>query len=419
MSQDVDVLIIGSGIGGLTLALSLHQAGISCRIYEAVAELKPLGVGINVLPHAARELAELGLLPELDKVGVRTAESAFFTEHGQFVYSEPSGTAAGYDWPQYSIHRGDLQTVLLNAVLERLGADSVVCGYKCTGVTQDGERATAHFVSPEGDALPSVSAKVVVGSDGVHSALRKQLYPNEGAPRYSGVNMWRGTAKLKPFLSGASMTRIGWLEIGKMVIYPIRNDIDEDGNQLINWVAEINDETPAIRDWSRPGRLEDFLPAFENWKFDWLDVPAMIKSSDSILEYPMVDQDPLPTWTEGRMTLLGDAAHPMVPRGSNGAGQSIIDARYLAGRLKELGVGPEALKAYDDVRVKQTTQVVLTNRVNPPDTVLRVVFDRTGGKRVENLDEVVTQEELQEITSNYKKIAGYAPEELRARPSFL
>lgn len=419
MQEQADVIIIGAGIGGLTLALSLHQAGISCRVYEAVAELKPLGVGINVLPHAARELAELGLLPALDKVGVRTKESAFFTEHGQFVFREPAGMDAGYAWPQYSIHRGDLQNVLLDAVIERLGADAVVCGHRCTGVTQEADSATAQFVSLSGEVLASVTGKVVVGCDGVHSALRKQLYPEEGAPRYSGVNMWRGTARLKPFLSGASMTRVGWLEIGKMVIYPIRNNVDEQGNQLINWVAEINDETPAIRDWSRPGRLEDFLPAFENWKFDWLDVPAMVRASDSVLEYPMVDQDPLPTWTDRRLTLLGDAAHPMVPRGSNGAGQSIIDARFLAGELKKKGVGPDALAAYDEVRVKQTTQVVLTNRKNPPDTILKEVFDRTGGKPVDDINAVIRQDELQAISDNYKSIAGYAPEALKNRASFL
>ncbi|GAA0513645.1 flavin-dependent oxidoreductase [Pigmentiphaga sp. NML030171] len=419
MSSKEDVVIIGAGIGGLTLALSLHQAGIACRIYEAVPELRPLGVGINVLPHAARELAELGLLPELDKVGVRTRESIFFNEHGQFVFREAAGLAAGFDWPQYSIHRGDLQTVLFDAVKQRLGPDAVVCGQRCTGATQDGESITAHFVSPDGERLPDVRARLLVACDGVHSALRKQLYPQEGAPRYSGVNMWRGTAVWKPFLSEASMVRAGWLDVGKMVIYPIRNDVDGKGSQLINWVAEITDPNPAIRDWSRPGRLEDFLPAFEDWHFDWLDVPALIRSSDSILEYPMVDQDPLPTWTQGRLTLLGDAAHPMVPRGSNGAGQAIIDARYLAGQLKRRGLTEEALQDYDKVRVAATTQVVLTNRTNPPDAILREVYERTGGKRFEQLEPIVSQAELQAISDNYKKVAGYSPAALKARPSFL
>ena len=241
-----EVIILGAGIGGLTLALSLHQAGIACRVYEAVPELKPLGVGINLLPHAVRELSELGLLDALDKVGVRTQEAVFFTEHGQLVFREAAGQHAGYDWPQFSIHRGDLQTVLYEETLRRLGPDSVVCGRRCTGVEQDGEGVTVHFAD-----APSVRGAVAVGCDGIHSALRRQLYPDEGAPRYSGVNMWRGTTRWKPFLSGGSMVRAGWLSVGKMVIYPIRNDIDDEGNQLVNWVAEIHAPQPALRDWSR------------------------------------------------------------------------------------------------------------------------------------------------------------------------
>ncbi|MGJ7605889.1 flavin-dependent oxidoreductase [Variovorax sp. LT1R20] len=412
--NDKQVIILGAGIGGLTLALSLHQAGIPCRVYEAVPELKPLGVGVNLLPHAVRELTELGLLPQLDKVGVRTKESIFFTEHGQLIFQEAAGEHAGYDWPQFSIHRGDLQTVLLEETLKRLGADSVVCNHRCTGVTQHAGGVTVHFAD-----APAVHGAVAIGCDGIHSALRKQLYPNEGAPRYSGVNMWRGTARWKPFLSGASMVRAGWLAVGKMVIYPIRNDIDAEGHQLVNWVAEIHAPQPAMRDWSRAGRLEDFLPAFADWHFDWLDVPALIRASDTILEYPMVDQDPLPRWTHGRLTLLGDAAHPMVPRGSNGAGQAIIDARFLAGALKDLGVGTAALEDYDRVRVKATTNVVLTNRSNPPDAILREVFERSGGQRFGQIEDVVSQAELQAISDNYKRVAGYDPVALKARASYL
>ncbi|KIQ29192.1 monooxygenase [Variovorax paradoxus] len=412
--NDKQVIILGAGIGGLTLALSLHQAGIPCRVYEAVPELKPLGVGVNLLPHAVRELTELGLLPQLDKVGVRTKESIFFTEHGQLIFQEAAGEHAGYDWPQFSIHRGDLQTVLLDETLKRLGADSVVCNHRCTGVTQDAGGVTVHFAD-----APAVRGAVAIGCDGIHSALRKQLYPNEGAPRYSGVNMWRGTARWKPFLSGASMVRAGWLAVGKMVIYPIRNDIDAEGHQLVNWVAEIHAPQPAMRDWSRAGRLEDFLPAFADWHFDWLDVPALIRASDTILEYPMVDQDPLPRWTHGRLTLLGDAAHPMVPRGSNGAGQAIIDARFLAGALKDLGVSTAALEDYDRERVKATTNVVLTNRSNPPDAILREVFERSGGRRFGQIDDVVSHAELQAISDNYKRVAGYDPVALKARASYL
>lgn len=419
MKVDTDVIIVGAGIGGLTLALSLHQAGIACRVFEAVPELRPLGVGINLMPHASKELGELGLLGELDKVAVQTRESVFFTHHGQLIYREPAGTALGYPWPQYSIHRGDLQTVLLEAARRRLGHDSVQCGHKCVGFEQSEEGVAVSFIDPEGGALAPVRGRIVVGCDGVHSALRKHLYPHEGPPRYSGVNMWRGTACWHPILSGASMIRAGWLSVGKMVIYPIRDNVTPDGKQLVNWVAELECPRPAERDWGRQGRLEDFLPAFQNWKFDWLDVPALIQSSESILEYPMCDQDPLPTWTEGRMTLLGDAAHPMVPRGSNGAGQAIVDARVLAGELKRNGLAPAALSAYDKARVEATTRVVLTNRVNPPDAILREVFERSKGEPFERIEDVIALSELRAIADNYRKVAGFDAPSLLSRSSYI
>lgn len=417
--HDIEVAVIGAGVGGLVLALSLHQAGISCRVYEAVAEIAPLGVGINLLPHATKELDELGLLPRLDAVGVRTKESIFFTRHGQFVYSEGAGRAAGYDWPQYSIHRGDLQMVLLAAVLERLGEGSVVTGCRCTGVSQKDDHAVASFEDGEGNGLAPVTAAIVVGCDGIHSALRRQLYPHEGAPRYSGINMWRGVTSCKPFLTGASMVRAGWLAHGKMVIYPIRNNIDAQGNQLINWVAEIESPARVQRDWTRQGRLEDFFPAFADWHFDWLDVARLIQDAQAIFEYPMVDQDPLPTWTQGRMTLLGDAAHPMVPRGSNGAGQAIIDARYLAGQLKRSGLTHGALMNYDRARVEATTRVVLTNRQNPPDTILREVYEKSGDKPFGRIEDIISRGELEAISNRYKQIAGFDPGTLKSRRSFL
>ena len=419
MSNNEDIIILGAGVGGLTLALSLHQAGIPCRVYEAVPELKPMGVGINLLPHAVRELSELGLLPALDAVAVRTRESVFFTAQGQHVFTEPAGIAAGYDWPQFSIHRGELQGVLLAAVQERLGPDRVSCNMRCIDVEQDDSGVTVHFTDAAGKPAGRVRGALAVGCDGIHSVVRKKFYPNEGAPRYSGVNMWRGVTRWKPILSGASMIRAGWLAVGKMVIYPIRDAIDAQGRQLVNWVAEIEAAQPAQRDWSREGRLEDFLPAFETWHFDWLDVPALIRAADSILEYPMVDQDPLPRWTHGRITLLGDAAHPMVPRGSNGAGQAVIDARCLAGLLRRKGVGAAALEDYDRERVEATARVVLANRTAPPDSILREIYERSGGQRFERLEDVVSRAELQAISDNYKRIAGYDPEELRARPSFV
>jgi 5-methylphenazine-1-carboxylate 1-monooxygenase len=417
--RDVEVAIVGAGIGGLCLALSLHQAGIGCRVYEAVPALKPLGVGINLLPHAVRELDELGLLPALDAVAVRTSESVFFSRHGQLIYREPAGLEAGYDWPQFSIHRGDLQSLLLAATLARLGSDSIACGHACTGFDQDEQGVRLCFDAPDGSPLPAVRAAVAVGCDGIHSSLRKQLYPIEGPPRYSGVNMWRGVTRWPPILSGSSMIRAGWLSVGKMVIYPIRRAENDEGRQLVNWVAEIESPRPAQRDWSRTGRLQDFLPAFEDWRFDWLDVPALIRAAESVLEYPMVDQEPLPRWTHGRVTLLGDAAHPMVPRGSNGAGQAIIDARYLAGALQQAGIGNDALEHYDQVRVRATTDVVLTNRTNPPDAILRLVHERSRGRRFRDIGDIARVEELQAISDNYKRVAGYEPARLKARASYV
>jgi 2-polyprenyl-6-methoxyphenol hydroxylase-like FAD-dependent oxidoreductase len=395
-----EVVIVGAGIGGLTLALTLHQAGIPCRVYESAPEIRPIGVGINVLPHAAKELAGLGLRDVLVSNGIATAESAFFNRFGQLIYREPAGVAAGYDWPQVSIHRGALQLLLLDAVRERLGADSVRTGYQCVGVEQTDDVAVALFAGRE-----PVRGRAVIACDGIHSAVRKQFYPNEGAPLYSGYNMWRGVTVWPRFLTGATMVRAGWLATGKMVIYPIR-DLG-DGKQLINWVAEIETPNHLDRDWNRSGRLEDFLPAFADWHFDWLDVPALIQGADTVLEFPMVDQDPLPRWTFGRVTLLGDAAHPMVPRGSNGAGQAVLDARALADCLAGSADVAAALTRYEQGRLPPTTQVVLTNRRNPPDAILREVYERTGDKPFARIEDVIPENELRAITDRYKTVAGY------------
>ncbi|MEW9572971.1 flavin-dependent oxidoreductase [Rhodanobacter sp. Si-c] len=411
MSKACDVLIVGAGIAGLTLALELHAAGITCQVYEAAPELKPLGVGINVLPHAVCVLDRLGLRDRLAAVAVTTKESAYFNHHGQLIYREPAGVAAGYAWPQFSIHRGDLHEVLLQAVRERLGTDAVVTDRRCTDARNEGDLASTRFVDSAG-APHDVTASVVVACDGIHSALRKQFYPDEGAPRYSGNNMWRGAVKWAPFLSGATMVRAGWFTVGKMVIYPIRDAVDADGNQLVNWVAEIARPQPARRDWTGRGRVEDVLPTFADWRFDWLDVAGLIESTTEILEYPMVDQDPLPRWTFDRLTLLGDAAHPMVPRGSNGAGQAILDASFIAEQFKQRGVGPEALVAYEQVRLKATSDVVLMNRKAPPDKILQVVHERTNGARFERIEDVVGKDELADIVNQYKAVAGYALDQL-------
>jgi 2-polyprenyl-6-methoxyphenol hydroxylase-like FAD-dependent oxidoreductase len=408
-----DVIIVGAGIGGLTLGLALHQAGIACRIYESVPDVRAIGVGINLLPHATKELAALGLEDALAKVAIQTKDATFFNRFGQLIYQEPLGRAAGYDHPQFSIHRGDLQMILLDAFRSRAGADRIVTNRHCLAVEQNERGVTVTFSDgPGGKEYFAVQGRVAIACDGINSVIRKQFFPDEGEPRYSGVNMWRGVTRWKPMLSGASMVRAGWLSHGKMVIYPIRAAGD-DGLQLINWVAEIETPNYRKRDWNRAGSLDDFIGPFSDWHFDWLDVPAFIRAADSVLEFPMVDQDPLPRWTFNRVTLLGDAAHPMVPRGSNGAGQAILDARALTAALLEHGEAAAALSAYERQRLEATTRIVLTNRTNPPDAILREVFERTHDKPFKAIDDVISREELVALSEGYKRIAGYTKEALR------
>jgi 5-methylphenazine-1-carboxylate 1-monooxygenase len=408
-----DIIIVGAGIGGLTLGLALHAAGIPCRVFESAAEIRPIGVGINLLPHATKELAALGLEADLARIAIETKDATFFNRFGQLIYQEPLGRAAGYDHPQFSIHRGDLQMALRDAFRARAGSDRLITNHHCIAVEQDTTGVSVHFSDGPGGANRStVRGRAAIACDGINSAIRKQFFPDEGEPRYSGVNMWRGVTRWRPMLSGASMVRAGWLSHGKMVIYPIRH-ASEDGLQLINWVAEI--ETPVYRkrDWNRPGSIDDFIGAFADWHFDWLDVPAFIRAADSVLEFPMVDQDPLPRWTFGRITLLGDAAHPMVPRGSNGAGQAILDARVLTSALLDNDSPAAALASYEKQRLEATTRIVLTNRTNPPDAILREVFQRTQDKPFGQIDDVISRDELVALSEGYKRIAGYSKDALR------
>ena len=405
------VLIIGGGIGGLTLALSLHQAGIACRVFEAAPGIQPLGVGINLLPHGMRELSELWLQEKLARVAVETRELCFYNRFGQFIFKEARGRYAGYEWPQFSIHRADLHQVLLDETRGRLGTDSVVLNRKCISVSDTG---VVHFEDGS-----SASGSCVIGCDGIHSTIRKQLFPGEGPPAYQGINMWRGVTRMKPFLTGASMAVAGWLEVGKMVIYPIRNELDARDRQLINWVAEIQSPRNVMQDWNLGGRIEDFYPTFRDWRFDWLDCAAMIRDAEQVLEYPMVDRNPLPWWTRGRVTLLGDAAHPMYPRGSNGAGQAIIDARTLTGCLARNRDVEKALKEYETTRLKAANDLVLMNRANPPDAVLREVWQRSGDKPFARIEDVISNAEMVALSENYKKVAGFEREALASRGSLV
>lgn len=408
------VMIVGGGIGGITLACKLALGGVVPEVFDSAPRLEPIGLGINLLPHAAKAMAEIGVLDEIAARSVETYESTFFNRFGQHIYSEPAGLRAGYDLPQYSVHRGDLHEPMLNRFLAVAGAEHLHLAHRCIGFDQDDTGVTVHFQDAlTGAPRPSQRGDVLIAADGIHSVIRKVLHPNEGDPVYSGVNMWRGAAVHQPFLQGANMTRIGWLTTGKLVLYPIRNNVDGKGGQLINWVVEI--ETPKYRDkrdWNKEGQIEDFIGAFEAMKFDWLDVPALLRSTAKVLEYPMVDQDPLPFWTKGRVTLLGDAAHPMYPRGSNGAGQAILDGKSLGDALLAAENPLDALKAYEAERLPVTTQVVLTNRSTPPDVILKEVFDRTGDQPFAHIRDVISEDELSNLSSNYQKIAGYHREQL-------
>jgi 5-methylphenazine-1-carboxylate 1-monooxygenase len=402
-----DVIIVGAGICGLSLALNLHQRGIACRVFERAPKITELGVGITLLPHGMREFAALGVGDELLRSGIENTQSCFFNRFGQLIYREPRGKFAGYPYPEVGISRGRLQMVLYRAAL-KLGEEWIVTGHQCTGVTQDASGATALFVdTSSGQPLPSRTGRAVIACDGIHSVIRKQFHPDD-AIAFSGINTWRGVTRRKPILDGRSYLRIGSILTGKMVIYPIADDIDSDGNQLINWLCEIQQDARKKNDWNQPGRLDDFFPLYAGWTFDWLDVPALIQRADAILEYPMVDKDPIDRWTFDRVTLAGDAAHPMYPRGSNGSAQAAIDARVLADRLANESDVLTALHAYERERAPVTAKIVRTNREFPPDFINIKVEQLVGDRPFDDLDKYITQDELRALSDEYKRIAGFA-----------
>ena len=411
------VLIIGAGIAGLTTALSLHQIGVEVRVFESVDTIEPLGVGINTLPHAVRELTELGLADRLVATAIPTAELAYYSKHGQLIWSEPRGLAAGYNWPQFSIHRGELQMILLDATRQRIGADRIVTGHHLATWKKTTQGVRAFFVDRRnGDAIGEADGELLIGADGIHSTVRGLLYPDEGPPLWNGAILWRGVTVTKPFLTGCSMIMAGH-EFQKFGCYPISRAAMKHGEAVINWIAERKfrpDHLWRREDWNRRGDAQDFLPQFETWRFDWLDVPGIIRSAERCFEYPMVDRDPLDRWTFGPVTLLGDAAHPMYPIGSNGASQTILDARVLAREIRAHGVTSAALLAYEDERRAATTSIVLANRGNGPEQVMQTVEERApnGFTRIDN---VLSATELQEAAAGYKRMAGFDKDILNNR----
>ena len=403
-----EIAVVGGGICGLALALNLHRRNIPVRVYERAPQVRELGVGITLLPHAMREFAALGVADALLRAGIENLESCFYNRFGQLIYKEVRGKQAGYKYPEVGIHRGRLHMILFEAAQAQLGADRIMTDHDCVGFEQDEHGVSLHFrQTSSGLRLDSVGAPVAIACDGINSVIRKAFYPDEGVV-FAGINTWRGVTRRKPILTGRSYLRVGSILTGKIVIYPIVNDADAEGHQLINWMAEIKQDRFDKNDWNKPGDLKDFFPLYENWNFDWLDVAEMIRKADQILEYPMVDKDPVKRWTFGRLTLAGDAAHPMYPRGSNGAAQAAIDARTLADCLASERDPRAALLAYEGARRDTTAKIVRTNREHPPDFINIKVEELVGDRPFDDLDRYITQAELRALSENYKRIAGFA-----------
>lgn len=405
------ITIAGAGIAGCVAGMLLADQGHDVQVFEAVPQLSPLGVGINVLPHAVSVLDRLGLADTLESRGIATGELVYYNRHGQRIWGEPRGRHAGYPVPQVSIHRGTLQMTLFDALRARLGEERIHTGHKLVSAS-DGSPATAIFGRPAGDTI-AVESDLLIAADGIHSTLRRQRYPDEGLPRYGGRILWRAVTRAKPFLTGATMIMAGYQDV-KFVAYPL--DLPgADGLQTINWIAELtHEQMPERENWNKEGDKADFAAPFAGWDFGWLDVPGLIAGAERVFEFPLVDRDPLPRWSFGATTLLGDAAHPMYPIGSNGASQGILDADALVRALAEHRDPQEALAAYEAERLPATAKIVLANRGNGPEQCMQMAEERApqGFARVED---VFAEGELEGIAARYKAVAGFSKEAVQAR----
>jgi 2-polyprenyl-6-methoxyphenol hydroxylase-like FAD-dependent oxidoreductase len=413
-----DVLIAGGGIGGLSAALSLHRAGFPVRVFESVDRIQALGVGINLLPHAVRELDALGLADELARNGLTPTTLAYFTKRGEPIWEEPRGLAAGYRWPQISIHRGALHTILHAAAMADIGAGRIHTGCHLDRIVETADGVEATFIDRRtGVVRATAKGSILIACDGIHSVARRHFYPDEGMPRWNGALLWRGLAEGAPVFDGRTMVWAGHPR-QKLVMYPLL-DLP-DGRQQLNFIAELRTDGTQLlerEDWNQPGDLADFVPQFEGWKFPWLDVPALIASASATFLFPMVDRDPVARWSFGRTTLLGDAAHPMYPIGSNGASQAILDARTLTGCLLSYpGEAELALQRYDEVRRPATSALVLANRGLGPELPMQLVEERAPSG-FDQLSDVITPDEILEVTDGYRKTAGFSLQQLHDRPS--
>ena len=413
-----DVIIAGGGIGGLTAALSLNRAGVPVRVFESVDRIQALGVGINLLPHAVRELDAMGLAGDLASNGLTPSTLAYFTKRGEPIWEESRGIAAGYRWPQISIHRGVLHTILHEASIAEIGADRIHTGCHLDRFVETAAGVEATFIDRRSGAVTATAeGSMLIACDGIHSVARRHFYPDEGMPKWNGALLWRGLAEGPPVFDGRTMIWAGHPR-QKFVMYPLLDLAD--GRQQLNFIAELRtDDTDLLEreDWNRPGDLADFLPQFTDWAFPWLDVPGLIASAPATLLFPMVDRDPVERWSFGRTTLLGDAAHPMYPIGSNGASQAILDARTLTGCLLSYVDDVErALQRYDEVRRPATSAIVLANRGLGPELPMQLVEERAPDG-FDLLSDVISAEEILAVTDGYRKMAGFSLQQLHDRPS--
>jgi 2-polyprenyl-6-methoxyphenol hydroxylase-like FAD-dependent oxidoreductase len=414
--KKMEIIVVGGGIGGLSLALSLHQAGIKVRLYEAVRDLAPLGVGINLQPTAVRELVELGLGDALAETGIATQRLNLYNKFGQLIRSEPRGMAAGYRWPQYSIHRGRLQLLLLSAVRERIG-QNFHSGLTFSAFEQIGRRVQGRFHDRNSGAEVIDEADVLIGADGIQSAVRRQLYPAEGGPRFAKQLLWRAAVDADAFLDGLTMVIAGHLH-QRIIAYPVARAAG--GKLLTNWICQmtVTEAAPPREDWNRRVTREKVLAAFGGWRFPWLDMPKLIEQSPDIFEFPLVDRDPVAAWTFGRVTLIGDAAHPMQPIGSQAGSQAILDARTLTRALITAGDPVAALAQYDRERRPAMNDITLRNRGFGPEAAMQLVEERAPNGFA-GISDVISPEELERIASSFSAVAGLDVETVNNRPAYV
>lgn len=409
------VIIAGGGIGGITMALTLHQIGVPCVVIESVRELKPLGVGINIQPNAVREFHDLGINnADLDKIGLQAKEWALVGLNGNEIYSETRGLDAGYKWPQYAAHRGELHLMLYNKLVERIGKDKVILGTKVVSYsnTPNGVEVNLEHAT---NGKSKIEGTLLVGADGMHSNVRAQVHPDQPPIHWGGALMWRGTSPAIPIRTGASFVGLG-THRHRIVFYPISPIDPSTGLATCNWIAEVtldNTEGWQASGWFKPVQIEDFIHHFENWNYDWFDVPALLRKADIAFENPMIDRDPVATWQDGNVILIGDAAHPMYPTGSNGASQAIMDSRNIGAAFLKHGVNANALTAFDKQYCEPISKLQLLNRGAGPFGLLNLVDERCGGK-FDNIDDVISADDRKEFMSGYKNAAGFAIEKLNS-----